>query len=343
MKPQLQEHVDLAQLTTFKMGGTARYFIEVTQAEELKDIFAWIKSEGLPYFILSGGSNTIFDDGEFDGVVIRINIEGFKVAEQDQQSCTVQVGAGEVWDGVVAKSVEMGLSGIEALSGIPGLAGTAPVQNIGAYGQEISDCLEYLLAFDTQTMQIEQISHYSCKFGYRDSIFKSSAKGRYIITSIVLKLSKQFGTITHYKDVVEYFSNHSDLQKSPATVRAAVLEIRKSKFANPADKPNAGSFFKNPIVSSQTYQAVAMLNPNMPHYPQKDGREKLSAGWLIENCDLKGYKSGRVQVDPKHALVLENTGGAKTEELKKLRDYIIQKVHERFGITLEPEPEIVNF
>lgn len=343
MKFKLQEHVDLAELTTFKIGGAARYFTEVTEADQLPDVFTWLEQEKLPYFVLSGGSNTIFDDGEFGGLVIKIDIKGFGIVKEDGQSTTIEIGAGENWDETVKKTVEMGLSGIEALSGIPGLAGTAPVQNIGAYGQEIASTLEYLYAFDTKELQDAHISHYNCQFGYRDSIFKSKQKGRYIITSIFLSLSKGFDGVPNYPDVTRYFEQHEDILPSLESVRQAVLEIRKAKFANPADKPNAGSFFKNPIVGQPVVQKLQSEHPQIKLFPYEGSRYKISAGWLIENCDLKGYKKGPIQVDPKHALVLENLGGATQKELKEFVGIIQKAVKTKFGIQLDPEPEIVNF
>ncbi len=342
MSIDLQEHVDLAELTTFKIGGTARYFVQITSAQQLPEIFEWLSQKSLPYFILSGGSNTIFGDGEFEGLVIKINIQGFEVIKEDGSSATLKVGAGENWDNVVARTVDMKLSGIEALSLIPGLAGTAPVQNIGAYGQEIMNVTSSVEVFDTHTTQLSELSNAQCEFSYRDSIFKSSQKGRYIITAITLQLSKAAPQMPNYPDVTKYFAENKVAQPTLEQIREAIIAIRTHKLPDPAKIPNAGSFFKNPIVSPEVLEPLQAKFPDIKSFPFGH-QHKLSAGWLIEHVQLKGYKQGHVQVDPSHALVLENTGGASQKELQELVATVQQAVQTKFGIHLDPEPEIVHF
>lgn len=343
MNLKLQEHVNLAGLTTMKIGGKAKYFTEVTKVNQLPEAFVWLKAQNLPHFVLGGGSNTIFDDGEFKGLVIKMGLLGFKVLEENDNSAIVWVAAGEDWDEIVARCVKLGLTGIESLSGIPGLAGTAPVQNIGAYGQEIKNVIKQVSVFDTQTKQEVMLSNADCGFDYRNSVFKSSQKGRYIITSIEMQLSKQPAKIPPYKDVIDYFKKAKNSSPDLHQVRAAVLEIRKHKFANPAEMPNAGSFFKNPIIPTKQADKLKAKFPEIRMFEQPDGTCKVFAGWLIEQAGLKGEQLHKVQVDPNHALVLENTGGASQKDLMELITKIQAEVNTIFGINLEPEPEIVRF
>lgn len=343
MNFKLQENINLAELTTFKIGGKAKYYTDVTDIEQLPEIFEWLNKKKLPYFVLGGGSNTIFDDGTFNGIVLKINLLGFKLTEEDNESASVWVASGEDWDKTVAKTVELGLSGIEALSLIPGQAGTAPVQNIGAYGQEIMNVIESVEAFDTQDIDSVVLSKNQCEFSYRDSIFKSSQKGRYIITAINMKLSKSKPVMPNYPDVIEYFKNKAISNPSLNQIREAIIDIRTRKLPNPANIPNAGSFFKNPIVNATQANELKLKFPEVRMFEMPDGTIKLFAGWLIEQAGLKGKKLANVQVDPKHALVLENIGGASQKDLQELINAIQAEVKNKFGILLEPEPVIVKF
>ena len=343
MKFKLQENINLAKLTTFKIGGRAKYYTEVSNTQQLPEIFEWLKKKKLPYFVLGGGSNTIFDDGTFNGLVIKINLLGFKIVEDNDESASVWVASGEDWDNTVAKTVELGLSGIEALSLIPGQAGTAPVQNIGAYGQEIMNVIESVEAFDTQSSHNVVLSKAQCEFSYRDSIFKSSQKGRYIITAVNMNLSKNAPNLPNYPDVIEYFKNKDISKPSLNEIREAIIDIRTRKLPNPNKIPNAGSFFKNPIVNATQANELKQKFPEIRMFEMPDGTIKLFAGWLIEQAGLKGKKLANVQVDPKHALVLENIGGASQKDLQELINAIQAEVKNKFGILLEPEPEIVKF
>jgi UDP-N-acetylmuramate dehydrogenase len=350
MKLNLQEDVSLAELTTFKIGGEAKYFIEVASAKELPDIFKWLKDNNLPYFILGGGSNTVFSDGKYPGLVIKMNIMGFEVVSEDVSTATIKVGSGENWDELVAKTVDMGLAGMEALSGIPGSTGAAPVQNIGAYGQEAKDTIECVDVFDTQTTKLKTLSNRDCKFGYRDSIFKSSQKGRYIICFVNFKLSKNKPGFPKYKDVMNYFNERNIHNPDLKQIRAAILEIRSKKFVNPSVMPNAGSFFKNPIVEKDIAEKIIKKYPEIKLYPEDtkifpnpDGTYKIAAGWLIQEAELKGKELDKVRIDPSHALVLENKGGATQKDLKELIDLVQKEVMNKFEIKLEPEPVVLNY
>lgn len=350
MSLKIKENVELAELTTMKIGGTARYFTEVTTAGQLAEVFDWTANHNLPYLILGGGSNTIFDNGLYHGLVIRIDIKGFEVTHEDENYSMVKVGAGEDWDETVKRTVSMGLSGMEALSGIPGTTGATPYQNIGAYGQEIKDSLESVEVYDTTDRQLKTLSNAECRFGYRDSIFKSSQKGRYIITAVSFKLSKKPAEIPNYKDVQKYFEKENLPRPNAEQIRKAILEIRKNKFVDPSVMPNSGSFFKNPEVSRATADKLLAQFPEIKPYPQdnkvfplENGNYKIAAGWLIQELGYKGKDFGSVRVDPNHALVLENKDGATQQDLLKLVREIQTSAKEKFGIDLEPEPVIVTF
>ena len=348
MHLKIQKNVPLADLTTFKIGGSARYFVEINNTSELEEVFNWIKSKDVEYFILGGGSNTIFSDEPYDGIVIKMNIMGFEVISEDGSSALIKVGAGEDWDKTVERTVEMNLFGMEALSGVPGNTGATPVQNIGAYGQEVKDTIEYVEAFDTKERKIVKLSNDECKFSYRDSIFKSSEKGRYIICFVAFKLLKKQIKIPQYKDVIAYFNERGI--KSPALqqIREAILEIRKNKFVNPSVMPNAGSFFKNPTVAKEIAEKIMLKYPDIKPYPEDtkifpnpDGTYKLAAGWLIQEVGFKGVEFDKVRIDPNHALVIENKGGATQKDLMELVGKIQSKVYDIFSVELEIEPVVV--
>ncbi len=348
MNLKIQENVPLAELTTFKIGGNARYFAEINSIDELVEAFEWVKDKGLDYFILGGGSNTIFSDEDYLGLIIKMNIMGFEVIDEDESSSTIKVGAGEDWDETVKRTVDMNLSGMEALSGVPGNTGATPVQNIGAYGQEVKDTIEFVEAYDTKQNKVTKLSNEDCNFSYRDSIFKSSEKGRYIICFVAFRLSKKTAGIPQYKDVINYFKNRNISTPNLREVREAILEIRKSKFVNPSIVPNAGSFFKNPTVTKEIAEKIMLKYPDIKLYPEDtkifpnpDGTYKLAAGWLIQEAGFKGVEFEKVRIDPNHALVLENKGGATQKDLMQLVDKVKAKVFELFEVELEIEPVVV--
>jgi len=348
MNLKIQENVPLAELTTFKIGGNARYFIEINSASELTDTFEWVKDKGLDYFILGGGSNTIFSDEDYLGLIIKMNIMGFEAIDEDESISTIKVGAGEDWDETVKRTVDMNLSGMEALSGVPGNTGATPVQNIGAYGQEVKDTIEFVEAYDTKENKITKLSNKDCNFSYRDSIFKSSQKGRYIICFVAFKLSKKAASIPQYKDVINYFIDKDISSPNLREIREAILEIRKNKFVNPSIMPNAGSFFKNPKVPKEIAEKIMLKYPDIKPYPEDtkifpnpDGTYKLAAGWLIQEAGFKGVELEKVRIDPNHALVLENKGGATQKDLMMLVDKVKAKVFELFEVELEIEPVVV--
>lgn len=321
-----------------KLGGNARFMTEVRTPEEVVEAYHSAKAQSLPVFVLGGGSNVIAKDEGFNGFIIHMRIPGFSVTADDLNSTTIQIGAGEDWDSVVKRTVDMRLSGIEAMSAIPGTAGAAPVQNIGAYGQEIADTLESLVAYDTQTDSFVTLLNENCEFSYRQSIFRSSQVGRYIIVSITLKLSKNLPQPPFYEALQTYFDQRDVHIFTVDTVRNAVIDIRANKLPDPKLLPNAGSFFKNAIIEDWQIADLKNANPDMPAYDMGDGRFKIPAGWLIEQTGLKGKVLHGMRVNDKNALVLINESATGYQDLAAARDEIISAVRDKFKIQLEQEP-----
>lgn len=332
----IRNDVSLADYSTMRLGGLADSLTTVKTVQELQDAVAWAESHHVPILILGGGSNVIFSDG-FKGLVIVNAIAGFEMVGDT----TIRVGAGENWDAAVQRSVEMGLHGIEFLSAIPGTSGATPVQNVGAYGAQISDVLTELQAYDLQNHRIVTLSNQDCGFKYRDSIFKSPVDRRYIITSITLQLSKKMPEPPFYASLQKYLDAHHVTTFTPQVIRDAVVAIRSVKLPNPTLIANTGSFFKNPIVGAELAAKLLTKNPDLPHWGMPGGRVKLAAGWLIEQAGLKNYAAHGMRVYQNHALVLVNEHAKTYADLAAFRDEIIAKVYTAFGVTLEQEPELL--
>ncbi len=334
--------IPLKNYTSMQLGGPARFMSDVMTIDELHQVIVNAQSRNIPFFVLGSGSNVIARDDGYEGLVVRVRIPGFEVIAEDSQTVTIKVGAGEIWDEIVARTVDMNLTGIEALSDIPSYCGAAPIQNIGAYGQEIADTLTSLEAYDTTSGHIVALSREDCKFTYRDSIFRTDARGRYIITSITLELYKSTPEPPFYKALQEYFDSHGITVYTPQAVREAVSAIRHEKLPDPAVKPNSGSFFKNAIIEQWQLDELLAEYPSAPHYAMDENRHKVPTGWLIEQCGLKGKLLHGMRVNPANALVLINESAASYNDLSLARDKIIQAVQDTFKITLEQEPlEIV--
>jgi UDP-N-acetylmuramate dehydrogenase len=312
----------------------------VSTKEDLKEALEWANKRNKPTLMLGGGSNIIFSNG-YHGLVIINALHGFEVVSEDDESVVMRIGAGEIWDDIVAQSVARGLSGIERLSAIPGTAGATPVQNVGAYGAEIADVLIELEAYDTKTKTFVTLLSKDCKFSYRNSIFKSPKDRHYIITSITIRLSKRPPEPPFYEALQAYLHKHHVTEYSPAALRGAVVAIRAQKLPDPHILANTGSFFKNPIVQRGKLTQLQQDYPDMPSYEMEDGRIKLLAGWLIDQTGLKGYRSHGMKIYEKNALVFINESAKGYDDLAAFRQEIIDKVHERFGITLEQEPELI--
>jgi len=338
----IHTQIPLKNYTTMRLGGQARFMTELHTASDIGPICKNAAAKNLPIFILGGGSNVLARDEGYDGLIIRNRIPGFTIISDDSSSTTIKVGAGESWDEVVRRTVEMGLSGIEALSAIPGTSGAAPVQNIGAYGQEISETLVSLEAYDQSTDQHIVLENADCNFSYRNSIFRSTAIGRYIITTVTFRLSKNAPQPPFYKAVQDYLEANGTTFFTPQIIRDVVTAIRKDKLPNPAEQPNTGSFFKNAIIEDWQLTDLKNEYPEVPVYELPDGNFKIPTGWLIEQAGLKGKLLHGIRVHDKNALVLINESATSFEDLAAARNEIMGTVRDTFRINIEQEPlEIV--
>ncbi len=338
---KIREQVPLAPYTTFRVGGIAQYFSDIYHQEEIPPLVAHAQKHDTPIHILGGGSNTIFTDGILNKHVFCMKESYIRIRHTDKSSIYIEIGAGTHWDEVVAWAVTHQYAGIEALSAIPGTTGAAPIQNIGAYGQEIKDTLVEICAYDTHAHTFISITNKQCKFGYRTSIFKECARGRYIITSIVIQLSIHNVTAPTYPDIKEYFEKQNIHTPTPSQIRSAVQEIRFKKIPDPQKIPNAGSFFKNPIITQSQAQRLQKNYPTLKLFPVNRDLVKIPAGWLIEQCNLKGTTIGPIGIYEKNALILTNTGSATYQDIIYAKDSIQKKVFETFQITLEMEPDCI--
>ena len=334
----IHTNIPLKNYVTMRLGGNARFMADIHKAEDLSGLIARAREQNLPIYILGGGSNTIVPDEGFAGLVLRNRIPGFQVVSETPSEATIEVGAGEDWDSVVRRCVGMNLSGIECLSAIPGTAGAAPVQNIGAYGQEISETLVSLQAYDTQTNKIVTLTNAQCEFSYRDSIFRNSQMGRYIITSITLRLYKAAPLQPFYKAVQDYLDANNIAIYTPQTLRDAVIAIRTEKLPDPKVRPNNGSFFKNAIVEDWQLNDLREQYHDIPIYDMPDGRYKIPTGWLIEQTGLKGQLLHGMRVHDKNALVLINESATSYADLAAARDEIIGAIRDKFQIIVTQEP-----
>jgi UDP-N-acetylmuramate dehydrogenase len=344
------ENVPLAPLTTLKVGGPARYFAEPKTTNEVVEALQFARLRDLPMFVLGGGSNLVISDAGWPGLVLKIAIPG--IDERSENGKTLfEVGAGEEWDRFVTRAVARNCAGVECLSGIPGSVGGTPVQNVGAYGQEVAETIASVLTLDLKDGQIRELCAEACGFEYRTSIFNTSERGRFIILRVTYSLEPGGKPRIEYADLKKHFAG---FQQTPSltSTREAVRRIRASKamLITPGDEDcrSAGSFFKNPILNSQQYDDLAgrakAKGLQIPSYPALDAQRKVSAAWLVEYSGFsKGYRSGRVGISRKHALAIVNRGEATAGDVLALKDHIQQRVEELWGIHLEPEPVFVGF
>lgn len=334
--PILRENIPLAPLTTMGLGGPARYLAECTSLAEMRACLTWAAGEGLPVQVLGGGSNVLFADAGYSGLVLKVGLRGLAFT-----GATVEVAAGEDWDGFVRCCVGRGLAGVECLSGIPGSVGATPIQNVGAYGQEVKDTIAEVRALDRQTLAEVAFAPAECGFAYRQSRFKGADRDRFIVTSVAYRLQADGEPQIRY---AELRRRVSDARPTLATVRDAVLALRRSKsmVIDPQD-PNArsvGSFFLNPVVSAPAFAALKDRYPNIPHFPDPAG-VKVPAAWLVEQAGFhKGLQKGAVGISQRHALALVNRGGT-TGQVLALAGEIRAAVEQTFGIRLEREPVLV--
>lgn len=347
MTLELAEHVSLAAHTTLAIGGAARYFVETTSAELAREALAWAKERGIDVEIIGGGSNLLVADRGVAGLVLRMR--SCHIERLDE--ATVDVDAGTSWDELARWTVAHDLAGLECLSGIPGDVGAAPIQNIGAYGQELSETLVEVEALERSTGELTTLSREDCELAYRDSVFKRAAAGRYLLTRVRLRLTPGGAPKIAYAELERAMSGGP---RSLAAVRAMVIDLRrkKSMVLDPDDenRRSAGSFFVNPTVPHDELDAIlaraAAIAPGerMPSYPATEGRTKLSAAWLIERAGLlRGTARGRVGISTKHSLGIVNRGGATASELIAFALEVKTRVRDAFGVTLHPEPRMIGF
>ena len=335
---ELQTGISLKLYTTMRLGGDARLMAPATTVDDVREVYRAAKAQQLPVFVLGGGSNVIAHDEGYNGVVLLNHVKGFDVLFDGGTVAVIKIGAGEIWDEVVKRTVDMGLSGIEAMSGIPGTAGAAPVQNVGAYGQEIADTFVELEAYDSLRDEVVTINAEQCEFSYRHSIFRGSAAGRYCILHITLKLFHLSPKPPFYAGLQQYLDDHHITVFTPQIIRDAVMAIRFDKLPDPTERPNAGSFFKNSLIEPWQLKQLREEYPDMPCYDMPNGTCKVPTGWLIEKAGYKGRELYGMRVHDKNALVLINESAASYQDLAAARDEIIQAVYDKFHIRIEQEP-----
>lgn len=334
----IQENVDLKAYNTFGISVFGRYFGRFATVEELHSLLE--TNPNLPLLILGGGSNILLTKN-FDGLVLKNEIGGFEILSETDSEVSVRSGAGEVWHSFVLRCIEKGFGGVENLSLIPGNVGASPMQNIGAYGVEIKDVFESLEAYHIPTGEIHTFDKESCEFGYRESVFKRKFKGQYAILRVTFCLKKNPTLNTTYGAIETELKSMGIETPTIREVSNAVIAIRSSKLPNPAEIGNAGSFFKNPVVSPEVAEKIKENYETFPNYPAPNGQIKLAAGWLIEQAGWKGKTLGTYGVHKNQALVLVNYGNSSGSEIYDLSSAIIQDIQEKFGVTLEREVNIL--
>ena len=331
------ENVDLTCMNTFGVKAVAKYFVEIDNSDRIKALMHWAKDRHIKTFVLGGGSNILFTQ-EFDGLVIRMVADGMTVVDENDDFVFLRVDAGRSWTQTVDDCLARGWYGVENLALVPGTVGGAAVQNIGAYGMEVAEVIREVTCFDPETESEVTLAVDECDYGYRTSIFKT-AKKHLIVTSVLLALPKTFVPVVGYKELAAVFKGQMPV--SAIEVADAVKAIRRKKLPDPAVIGNAGSFFKNPVVSRIKMVSLLEETPQIVSYPLAGGRAKLAAGWLIDAVGLKGKRVGDAGVYEHQALVLVNYGNATGAEIKALADEVAFIVKRRFGVVLEPEPVII--
>ncbi len=333
MSIALLDHLDLSARNTLALRARSRFGIEIDAASQLPDLFAEAARLDLPVRILGGGSNVVLAP-DFAGITALMAMKGKSVVGQAGDAIVIEAAAGETWHDLVAWTVEQGLGGLENLALIPGTAGAAPVQNIGAYGAELADVFDSLLAYDRQSAETRRFSRADCAFAYRNSVFKRD-KDRYIVLSIRLRLTRDWTPNLNFAGLADLAG---DTELTPGKVMDQVIALRTSKLPDWRTHPNAGSFFQNPIVTPDEAAPVLVEFSAAPNFLQPDGNLKLSAGWLIEKSGLKGFRLGPVGISERHALVVVNHGGGEQSDIAALARHIKETVSTRFGIQLHEEP-----
>ena len=350
---QLLDNIPLAPLTTFRIGGPARYFVEAGNISEAQEAIAFAHSRDLPLFVLGGGSNLVVADSGWSGLVLKVALQGIeqRSGHDEDGNVVFDVGAGESWDRFVSRAVIARCAGVECLSGIPGSVGGTPVQNVGAYGQEVAETIESVQVLDLRDGQVRELCREACGFSYRASIFNTTERGRFIVLRVTYALKPEGSPRMAYADLKRHFEGR-ETAPNLAETREAVRHIRALKgmliVAGDADCQSAGSYFKNPVLSEAQHddlkKRAGARGLTVPSYPALETHKKISAAWLVERSGFtKGYGFGRVGISRKHALAIVNRGGATAADVLALQEQIQQRVEEIWGIHLEPEPVMVGF
>lgn len=336
-KMKIRENVLISDLTTMRLGGVARFVLEVSSKDDVAEAFKFAEERGLPVWMMGGGANTIGRDEGFPGVIILNKLRGIEVVSETDEELVLKGMGGEVWDDFVKFACEKGFSGIEAMSMIPGTLGAAPVQNIGAYGQDVAQVIENIEAYDTKTRSFVTLQKEEMNLGYRHTRFNfGEDAGRFFIVSVTVKLKKKNLESPFYNSLQRYIDEHSETDFSPKNIRRMVSEIRSGKLPDPADVASAGSFFKNVYVDKAGAEAAEAQG--IPLWKNADGSGKINSGWLVEACGLKGKAMRGIRVSDKAALVLINEGAKSYADLEAARAEIVGAVADKFGLVLEQEP-----
>lgn len=344
------QDVDLEKFNTFGIKAKARFFVEVESEEDLHNLFFLPEFKNNLKLFFGGGSNVLLTK-DFEGIVILNKLKGIEILKEDDESVLIKSFAGEVWDDLVSFTTDRGYWGIENLAFIPGTVGGAPMQNIGAYGREIKDTLEYLEAYNIETGEKKVFTNTECEFGYRDSVFKNKLKNKYFISAVVFKLSKIEKKNIEYKVLKDFFLENNISPDTSKIVSECVTKIRQSKLPDPKVIGNAGSFFKNVYVGKEKLESLLQMYPDMPYFIEHTSTQgygdateekiKIPSAWLIEQCGFKGKRVGNVGMHIKQALVLVNYGGATGEEIYSFAKDVIDQVFDKFGIKLSPEVNLI--
>lgn len=335
----IEQHVDLRNFNTLRVAARAQYLAYVHNTAALPRLLADLRFHDLPTIVLGEGSNILLTR-DFDGLVIRLQADEIRILAETDNAVDIRAEAGARWHDLVLWSLDQGLSGLENLSLIPGTCGAAPIQNIGAYGVELADSLQSVEVWDTEIRENRVLRHQECAFSYRNSCFKQQP-GRYIITALHLRLSRSATLKLDYSGVRDELANMQVSIPDARSVSEAIIRLRQRKLPQPEVLPNAGSFFKNPLVAMRLANQLQAQYPGLPSWPSSDNNIKLSAAWLIEQAGFKGFRDGDAGVAPGHALVMVNHDNASGSQILALAQRIQQAVFDKFGVHIEPEPVIV--
>ena len=340
---QILKDVPLALHSTMRLGGKAAYAADIQNRDDLRETVTWAAEHNLPVMMIGTGSNIVWHDEGFPGLLLINKVIGYELFAEDSENYYVTIGAGEVWDSVVARTAEAGMSGIECLSLIPGTAGATPVQNVGAYGQEIAQTLVSIEAYDTHTGEFITISAQDCHFAYRTSRFKTTDRARFLIMALTLHLTHANPMPPFYSSLQSYLDEHAIHEFTPKVIREAVIAIRRSKLPDPAQIANNGSFFANPLIEKDRLAQLLADHPGIIYWEQDDGHVKLSAAWLVEQAGFKDVHDADTGMAtwPQQPLVFINEHAKTTADLLKFKQKIVTTIQQKFNVTLEQEPELL--